>query len=475
MKPFLTRRILLLGFLFLAACSEETGKPLTIHMVGDSTMADKPDPEINPERGWGQVFPEFFDERVTVANHARNGRSSRSFMGEGRWNRVMQQMEAGDYVFIQFGHNDQKEYDPRRYSNPWSAYRRNLERMVEETLERGGNPVLLSSIVRRNFNEENTLTDSHGPYPFVARSVARDMGIPFIDLQQMSEDLVAALGPKRSEDLLMILEPGEYAMYPEGRKDNTHLRIRGAGEIAGLVAREIRKQGFPLAEYLSKDAMKPRVLAITGGHSYDTTEFFQTLVSLTEFHFDSIIHPDARRLLASEHAYAYDALLFYDFKKDLPLRDSSIYLNLARRGMPMLFLHHALGTFQGWKGYRELTGGMFVAEEAGMGSEALSGYRHDLDLKISIAERDHPVTRDLEDFSIHDEAYSNLWIREGITPLLTTGHPDCSSLVGWANTFDRSTTIWLLFGHDKKAYENPAFKMLVGNSLSWLTDPGTRP
>ena len=91
---------------------------------------------------------------------------------EGRWNGVLEELQPGDYVFIQFGHNDQKSYDPRRYTNPWSAYRRNLERMCRETTGRGAHPVILSSIVRRNFNEEGTLEDTHGPYPYMAREVA---------------------------------------------------------------------------------------------------------------------------------------------------------------------------------------------------------------------------------------------------------------------------------------------------------------
>ena len=244
-------RIILVSLLLLNACGDDEKKPISIYMVGDSTMADKPDPAKNPERGWGQAFPVFFNELVTVRNHAVNGRSSKSFIDEGKWNRVLSLLEPGDYVFIQFGHNDQKEYDPDRFTNVYSAYRRNLELMVRETRDKGGFPILLSSIVRRKFNDEGTLTDTHGPYPFVARMVALDNNVPFIDLQQMTEDRVSELGPDRSKELYLWVEPGEYDMYPDGRFDDTHLNVAGAREMAGMVARSIRDLDLPLAAYLA--------------------------------------------------------------------------------------------------------------------------------------------------------------------------------------------------------------------------------
>ena len=229
--------------ILVISCSREEPAPITIHLVGDSTMADKPDPDNNPESGWGQMLHLCFNEHVTVRNHAVNGRSARSFLNEGRWNRVLEEITPGDHVFIQFGHNDQKAYDPERYSNPYSGYRRNLEKMVRETRDRGGEPVILSSIVRRNFNTDGTLEDTHGAYPFVARSVAGAMDVPFIDLQQQTEDLVSGLGPVRSTALYLHLRPGEAEIYPEGRTDNTHLNIAGAREVAGMVARSILMQG----------------------------------------------------------------------------------------------------------------------------------------------------------------------------------------------------------------------------------------
>lgn len=244
----------LLATLVLFAFNRQTTQPQrSLFLIGDSTMADKPGTaEENPERGWGQLLPEFFEKTLTIKNHAVNGRSTRSFIDEGRWTTVLEALQPGDYVFIQFGHNDQKENDPKRYTNPYTAYRRNLEKYVRESREKGANPVLLSSIVRRKFNENGTLVDTHGPYPLVTRMVAKDMDVPFIDLQLKTEDFVATLGSEASKSVYLWLEPGAYPKFPEGKQDDTHLNAAGARAFAGLAVEGIRELGLPLAEYLKK-------------------------------------------------------------------------------------------------------------------------------------------------------------------------------------------------------------------------------
>lgn len=226
------------------------GSRVAIHLIGDSTMADKPDPDRNPERGWGQVLPSFFTERVSVKNHAVNGRSTKSFIREGRWDSVLVQLRKGDYVFIQFGHNDAKITDSTRYTNPYTGYRRNLIRFVSEARSRGARPVLFSPIVRRKFNENGTLEDAHGAYPFVMREVARELHVPFVDMQLMSEDLVLALGPERSKELYLWVNPGEYDMYPEGKQDNTHFTQKGAIEMARLAVQGLKELDLDIIKYL---------------------------------------------------------------------------------------------------------------------------------------------------------------------------------------------------------------------------------
>ncbi len=222
----------------------------TLHLIGDSTMADKPAPERNPERGWGQLLPRFLDEGVAVRNHAVIGRSTKSFIDEGRWSTVLAALRPGDYVLVQFGHNDQKNQDSARFTNPHTAYRRNLERFVTEARAKGATPVLLSSIVRRSFNAQGVLEDTHGQYPAVTREVARTLDVPFVDLQLLTEELVLRAGPEGSKRLYLWLAPGASAMHPEGRQDDTHLSLHGATEVARLAARALQRSGLPLARHV---------------------------------------------------------------------------------------------------------------------------------------------------------------------------------------------------------------------------------
>ena len=225
----------------------DPSQPLaTIYAIGDSTMADKPTEGGNPERGWCQALKTMVIEDVSVENHAVNGRSSKSFIGEGRWQVVLDQLQSGDWVLIQFGHNDQKFKSPERYTNPYSGYRTNLLNFVEESRAKGAFPVLMSSIVRRNFNEWGTLEDTHGAYPFVARMLAQEMNVPFVDMQGLTETMINELGVEESKKIHLVYEPGEHPFFPEGKTDNTHLSPYGAETYANLFLDDIRRQNLPL-------------------------------------------------------------------------------------------------------------------------------------------------------------------------------------------------------------------------------------
>ncbi|WP_449398375.1 rhamnogalacturonan acetylesterase [Chryseobacterium wanjuense] len=187
------KKILLTLYIFLATFFLAQQKP-TLFLIGDSTMANKENPDKNPEHGWGQVLPQFLTSGIEVQNHAMNGRSSKSFRTEGRWDKVMKQLKNGDFVIIQFGHNDQKLKDSTKFTNPYTQYRANLERYVNETRAKGAIPILMTSIVRRNFNENGTLIDTHKEYPLVVRMVANDMKVPFVDMQLLTEQLEISYG-----------------------------------------------------------------------------------------------------------------------------------------------------------------------------------------------------------------------------------------------------------------------------------------
>lgn len=212
-------------------------------------MAEKP-PGGNPERGWGQLLPTLFGAGVSVVNHAVNGRSSKSFIDEGRWAEVRSALRAGDYLVIQFGHNDEKADDPRRFTDAGRAYGANLERFVRESREEGVSPVLCTPIMRRRFDAEGRFYDTHGAYPAAVREVARARGVPLVDLHALTEALIVSRGVEGSKALFLWVAPGLYATCPEGRQDDTHLSVEGATEVAALFARGLEQAGIPLAARL---------------------------------------------------------------------------------------------------------------------------------------------------------------------------------------------------------------------------------
>lgn len=215
-------------------------EPIIIYMVGDSTMANKPYNKGNPEKGWGQVFPLYFKEGIKIENHAKNGRSSKSFRDEGLWDIVLGKIKPGHYVIIAFGHNDQKQDSPERYSAPDTDYRKNLERYVRETRNKGGIPVLATPIMRRRFDENGKLYDTHGRYPEVVREIAKEKNVPLLDLHKQTEMLLKAYGEERSKELFLHIQPGEYASLPQGKEDDTHLSAIGAFQVCDLAIEEIK-------------------------------------------------------------------------------------------------------------------------------------------------------------------------------------------------------------------------------------------
>ncbi|MFZ4929014.1 rhamnogalacturonan acetylesterase [Chryseobacterium sp. Mn2064] len=222
----------------------------TLFLIGDSTMANKENPDRNPEHGWGQMLPSFLTTGINIQNHATNGRSSKSFRTEGRWNTVMKQLKKGDFVIIQFGHNDQKVNDSARFTNPFTQYRANLERYVNEARSKGAIPILMTSIVRRNFNENGVLVDTHKDYPLVVRTVANDLKVAFVDLQLQTEQLEISYGPENSKKLHLHYKKGDDPYYPEGKDDDTHLSKLGAESVAKLAVTSLKTMKTGLEKYI---------------------------------------------------------------------------------------------------------------------------------------------------------------------------------------------------------------------------------
>ena len=244
--------ILTMVLAVLAISSFRADKTKTIFMIGDSTMANKDISGDKQERGWGMMLQNYFDDGIIVDNHAMNGRSSKSFINEGRWKAVLDRIMPGDYLIIQFGHNDEKT-DSARHTTPGTTFDANLRRFVREAREKGATPILMNSVVRRNFSdsktavadddlrdnsskqlaEGDTLIDTHGEYLVSPRRVAKEMGVVFVDANKITHDLEQSMGKEGSKKLHMIFKPGETPSLPDGRQDNTHYNIFGANKVAG--------------------------------------------------------------------------------------------------------------------------------------------------------------------------------------------------------------------------------------------------
>lgn len=243
------KKYIVLAFLMTSVCFAQK---TTLYCIGDSTMANKKDPDKNPEHGWAQVLQPFFKDNIVVENKAVNGRSTKSFINEKRWDSIYKKLKKGDYVFIEFGHNDAKIEDSARFTNPHTSYRHNLIRFVKESREKGANPILLSSIARRNFNEKGVLVPTHGDYPLETRLVAQEYKVPFIDLEYYTELLEQSYGPEKSKELHLHFKAGENPYYDKDKNDDTHLSLKGATTIAQIVINQIKLLDDASVEKLKK-------------------------------------------------------------------------------------------------------------------------------------------------------------------------------------------------------------------------------
>ncbi len=237
---------IILVLLLFAGCGAQ--KQVALHLIGDSTCAQKTE-GARPETGWGEKFNACFDKKVVVRNYAMNGRSTRTFIEENRWDSVYSAIRKGDYVFIQFGHNDEVK-EKASYTTP-DEFAANLRRFVDDTRAKGGYPVLLTPVCRRRFEEEN-FYDTHGKYASITRQVAKQTDALLVDMHTLSMAILVQWGEEESARLFMQLAPGEYPNYPNGRDDNTHFNGLGATVMAEAVAKSIAHSAVPLKRRVVK-------------------------------------------------------------------------------------------------------------------------------------------------------------------------------------------------------------------------------
>lgn len=214
----------------------------TLFLAGDSTVTDQPSGQF-PYAGWGQMIGAYLTSGLAVSNHARSGRSSKSFITEDRLNRIWKDIKPGDYLFVQFAHNDEK--DNEGGTLPYTTYHQYLMEYIAGARERGAIPVLVAPMHRRFFEESGEVRNTHGEYIEAMHQLAEREQVPFLDLAAKSKVYFEELGPERTKEIFFWAEPGQYANFPEGAQDNTHFTVMGGMAIAGLVAECIRETDLP--------------------------------------------------------------------------------------------------------------------------------------------------------------------------------------------------------------------------------------
>ncbi len=210
--------------------------------LGDSLMQPN-DESTYPQTGWPQKLPEFLldPENVKVEDYALNGRSTKSFLDEGRFKQALDIAQEGDICFISFGHNDEKYEDPTRYTSPFDTYQRNLVYMENEMKKKGVKTIFISSITRLKYDEKKVLKHTHGDYPRAMKDVAKLLDDPYVDLEKITYDDLSLHSYEENKLHYMILEPNQYDNYPEGKDDTTHLQENGARWICSLVVPQLKQ------------------------------------------------------------------------------------------------------------------------------------------------------------------------------------------------------------------------------------------
>jgi len=325
----------------------------TIHLMGDSTMAEKDLSKGTPERGWGMMFQNFLDRDVTVINYAQNGRSTKSFRDLGLWDKVEAAIQPGDYVFIQFGHNDSKQDDSTRYAAPWGAYQDNLRTFVDGVRAKGGTPVLLTPVARRWFKDGKLDRGCHGDYPAAMKAVAEEKGVTLLDITTPTLDWIEGLGDEASRPYFMHLEPYKWACAPEGKTDNTHTVAAGARKVTEIVCSKIKDQIPEIAEHLTRYDI---VVSADGHGDYMTVQEainacpdyshheITTIYIRKGTYKEMVSIPHTKFRLHIKGESARNTVITYDkyAKQNWPGRD----FNVGTSGSATIYIHASYITFE---------------------------------------------------------------------------------------------------------------------------------
>jgi len=218
---------------------------------------------------------------------------------------------------------------------------------------------------------------------------------------------------------------------------------------------------------INVSASKLKILIVTGGHDFDRESFFQMFDSFNNMTYTELIHPEAKIQLGTVDLASFDAVVFYDMPKTITDGEKKSYYKLLSAGKGLLFLHHAICAYQDWPEFKSIVGGKYY-EKKKDDKFGASSYQHDVDFNVQIVNKSHPVTRRMKEFVLKDEVYGNLEVLSEIDPLLSTDHPKSNILIGWTLKKENSKIVYIQPGHDKYSYNDPNYRQLIRQAVSYV-------
>ena len=213
---------------------------------------------------------------------------------------------------------------------------------------------------------------------------------------------------------------------------------------------------------------KIRVLVVSGGHEFEHKPFYNVFNSIPSITYDTLVQPQANTLISSPEVNKYDVLVFYDMFDLISPTQQEAYISLLKKGSSLIFLHHALVSYQNWPEFIKIVGGQYHTHPVVVNGDTLkANYEHDANIHVKVEDKKHPVTRGINDFEIVDEAYDDVEILQRVKPLLSTAHPKSMHYLAWINHYGNSDVIYIQLGHGPSGYSNPNFRKLIQQAIEW--------
>ena len=217
---------------------------------------------------------------------------------------------------------------------------------------------------------------------------------------------------------------------------------------------------------------KVRILVVTGGHDFEQQPFFKLFQDNSDITYKAVEHPKAHALLKADAAKEWDVLVLYDMYQNISEEAKADFLARLKEGKGLVVMHHAIASYQKWPEYAKIIGAKYYLEKTTVNGveKPVSIWEHDVKFNLRVADPNHPVTRGVKDFQIHDETYNLFDVAPDVHPLVTTDEPKSNKLISWAKTYGSARVVYLQSGHDHFAYENPHFQQILKQAIRWVAE-----